>query len=234
MTTSWPTSTEGTIPFIVDGETYQTYYRVFGDLKNASKLPLIVCHGGPGLTHDYLLPLSDLSLSEDSRPVIFYDQLGNGRSTHIHDKPSIWSFDLFIDELVNLIKFFEFQEYDILGHSWGGVLLSEFEVRRQPKGLKHAILSSSLAASALWGRSTMELLSAFPKEVQESVSVGMKDPKRFREGLAPFHAAHGNTVKPLPKEYFDSLYAAIGDDGDPTVSQGMCVLCDLLRIPQSF
>src|SRR5262245_50083565 len=41
------------------------------------KTPLLMLHGGPGAGHNYLLPLKALA---DERPVIFYDQLGCGRS----------------------------------------------------------------------------------------------------------------------------------------------------------
>jgi pimeloyl-ACP methyl ester carboxylesterase len=78
--------TEGTAPFNVPGlsEPCKTWYKVFGDLATStSKTPLIVVHGGPGACHDYLLPLVDLA---PSRPLVFYDQLGNGRSTHLPDK----------------------------------------------------------------------------------------------------------------------------------------------------
>jgi len=37
---------EGTIPFMVDGETHQTWYRVFGDLASSKSVPLVVIHGG--------------------------------------------------------------------------------------------------------------------------------------------------------------------------------------------
>lgn len=99
---------EGTIPFTVDGKTYQTWYKIFGDLQNWTSLPLVVLHGGPGASHDYLISISDIS---SSRPVIFYDQIGNGRSSHIHDKgTSFWTIELFIDELVNLLEHFNIQE----------------------------------------------------------------------------------------------------------------------------
>jgi hypothetical protein len=35
-------------PFIVDGETHKTWYRVVGNLTSVSHRPLIVVHGGPG------------------------------------------------------------------------------------------------------------------------------------------------------------------------------------------
>src|ERR1700761_9194593 len=52
---------EGKIPFIVGHETFETYYKVFGDIDSCADGPLIVLHGGPGISHDYLIPLSDLA-----------------------------------------------------------------------------------------------------------------------------------------------------------------------------
>lgn len=40
---------------------YRTWFRVTGDLSSG-RLPLIVAHGGPGCTHDYVDSFKDLSL----------------------------------------------------------------------------------------------------------------------------------------------------------------------------
>jgi len=219
MTSATAPFTDGKIDFKYQGETFQTYYKVFGDIKNSTRLPLIVLHGGPGLVHNYLVPFADLTTKYDT-PVILYDQLGNGLSTHLKEKPpTFWTVDLFIDELVNVINHFSIQDgFDLAGHSWGGILASEFEVRRQPKGLKHLILSDSLAASSLWNQSNMELMKAFPASVQEGLGAGMKDPAKFWAALQAFHAVHGCTVKPFPEEFVYTMQQVFGPDGDPTVA----------------
>ncbi|TBU35936.1 proline iminopeptidase [Dichomitus squalens] len=210
--------TEGFIPFSYQGETYQTYYKVFGDLANRSNPPLIALHGGPGLSHDYLLPLSDLA--ETGIPVILYDQVGNARSTHLPTKPrEFWTIDLFIDELENVLSFFNVHDaFNLLGHSWGGIVAAEFEVRRQPAGLKRLVLTNSLASASLWGQSNVMLVQTFPKEVQEGLLGGMKDLKAYQSALKEFHAHYGCTVKPFPAEMEYSLNRVFGDDGDPTVA----------------
>lgn len=66
---------------------YQSWYGVVGNLDPAGPpgpAPLLILHGRPGGTHDYLLSLADLA--EGGRPVIFYDQLGSGKSTHLPTK----------------------------------------------------------------------------------------------------------------------------------------------------
>jgi len=49
------TTTTGLADFIVEGQTYQTWYMIIGDLKTEARWPLVVIHGGPGMSHDYLL-----------------------------------------------------------------------------------------------------------------------------------------------------------------------------------
>ncbi|KAL7283426.1 hypothetical protein ACG7TL_002856 [Trametes sanguinea] len=214
-----PSFVEGTIPFAYKGEIYQTYFKVFGDLATRVRPPLVILHGGPGLSHDYLLPVSNLS-NKASIPVIFYDQIGNARSTHLRDKPpSFFTIDLFIDELQNLLTHFAIQDsFDLLGHSWGGILASEFEVERHPEGLRHIIISDSLASMSLWQESNMQLLQAFPKSVQEGMAAGMKDPAAYQAALRQFHAVHGCRVQPTPPEFVYSLEQVFGANGDPTVA----------------
>ena len=76
--------------------------------------------GGPGVNHSYLLILSDLTKAHGI-PLVLYDQLGNGLSTHLPEKMGdvgFWTEGLFLDELDNLLKHLGIQDdYDLLGHS---------------------------------------------------------------------------------------------------------------------
>jgi pimeloyl-ACP methyl ester carboxylesterase len=51
---------------------YQTWYRVTGDLASG-RTPLVIIHGGPGCTHDYVDAFKDVAAS--GHAVIHYDQL---------------------------------------------------------------------------------------------------------------------------------------------------------------
>src|SRR3990167_9112451 len=53
------------------------WYEIIYSKKTQHKIPLIVLHGGPGVPHEYLSVFKSLA---NERPVIFYDQLGVGRS----------------------------------------------------------------------------------------------------------------------------------------------------------
>jgi len=221
--------TEGHVSYVVNGETLQTYYKLFGSLEGSKKRPLIALHGGPGMSHDYMLPISDLSLpSYGERPVLFYDQIGNARSTHLREKPKeFFTVDLFVNELTNLVSHFKISEYDLLGHSWGGMLATELEVRLHPTGLKSMIISDSLSQTKLWGMSSMQLVSQLGDDVKAGMAAGFGDPVKYRAALEKFHAAYGCLVRPVPKEITFSVLDQIfgdketGEGGDSTVSINM-------------
>ena len=99
---------EGKAPFKVAGidRTCETWYKVYGDLKGSKRRPLVILHGGPGFSHHYLASLADLH-TKFGIPLVFYDQLGNGLSTHLPEKngdKEFWTIQLFIDEFNNLVK----------------------------------------------------------------------------------------------------------------------------------
>lgn len=45
----------GTADLTIEGKAYQTWYKVFGNLKSTDRTPLVILHGGPGFSHDYML-----------------------------------------------------------------------------------------------------------------------------------------------------------------------------------
>lgn len=151
------------IPFIVNGETFETYYKLFGDISQSSRDPTIAIH-------DILFPLGDLASDSPSTAIILYDQLGSGRSTHLKSKDaSFWTIDLFIDELENILSFFKTDHYNIIGHSWGASLAAEFVIRRQPKGLKRLVLQNPLASAKLRNKAVGKFRAALPDDVQATL-----------------------------------------------------------------
>jgi len=154
----------GTVNF---GE-WQTGYRTTGDLESGVAR-VVVAHGGPGATHDYVLTIADIARSR--RPVIHYDQIGNGRSTHLRDRgANFWTVDLFLDELDNLLDGLGISDaYHLLGQSWGGMLGAEHAIR-QPSGLRSLTLSDSPASMPLWLNAAAELRSQLPPDVQQTLT----------------------------------------------------------------
>lgn len=90
----------------------KVWYRIVG---SGSNTPLLLLHGGPGVPSFYLKPLQGLA---EDRPVIFYDQLGCGRSDKSSDT-SLWTVEHFVRELGEVRQALNLDEIHLYGHSWG-------------------------------------------------------------------------------------------------------------------
>ena len=179
---------------------YRTWYRVVGDLAGG-RPPLVMLHGGPGGTHDYLEPYERLAKS--GRAVIFYDQLGAGRSTHLRDKePGFWTVELFLAELDNLLSHLGIEkDYHLVGQSWGGMLGAEHGVLR-PAGLRSLVISDSPASMTLWVQEADRLREALPKEVQQTLlkheAAGTTESPDYTAAVRVFYDRHLCRLDPWP------------------------------------
>ncbi len=206
---------EGFAPF----REWQTWYKVTGEL-GSDKPPLIVAHGGPGCTHDYVDSLRHLA--ETGRAVIHYDQIGNGRSTHLRDKGAdFWTVELFIDELNNLAAHLGLTKYDLFGQSWGGMLGAEFATT-QPPGLRKLVIADSPADMVTWVAEANRLRAGLPAEVQNALTsheaAGTTDSPEYEQAVAVFYAHHVCRIQPMPDDVART-FAAIAED--PTVYHTM-------------
>ncbi|KAF8815260.1 proline-specific peptidase [Phlegmacium glaucopus] len=224
-TTPTPNVVEGEIEFHVPsaGKPCKTWYRLIGDL-HSGKRPLIALHGGPGASSDYLFVFANIT-SAHGIPVILYDQLGSGRSTHLPEKMgdgSFWTVQLFLDELDNLLSHFKIQDdYDLLGHSWGGMLAANHAIRT-PSGLNRLAIMSSPPSMPLWVAEQNRLRSGLPKDVQDTLTkhedAGTTSDKEYEAATQVFNDHHLCRLKPSPPEL-----AAVFEwiEKDPTVYHTM-------------
>ena len=208
-------SHSGTVPF----GSHETWYRVTGDLDGGA-IPLVVLHGGPGAAHDYLLNLTTLAAA--GRPVIHYDQVGCGRSTHLRGRGAdFWTVELFLDELANLLGALRVDRYHLLGQSWGGMLAAEHAVQR-PAGLASLVISNSPASIDLWVAEAQRLRRDLPAGVRETLdrheADNTTDDSAYVEATRVFYDRHVCRVIPNPPEVLASM-AQVADD--PTVYQTM-------------
>ena len=139
----------------------EVWYQITG---NGKGVPLLVLHGGPGCPHNYLEPLRSLS---DERQVIFYDQLGCGKSDR-PDDPSLWQTERFVEELRQVREALGLQLVHLLGHSWGTILAAEY-VLTQPAGLQSVIFASPALSMSRWINDGIEYRTKLPKNVQDTL-----------------------------------------------------------------
>lgn len=192
-----------------------------GDLSSSDRLPLITLHGGPGAGHNYLTPLIDL-YTQLKIPIVFYDQVGCGNSTHFPEKlgdNNLWTFDLFLSELDNLIDTLGLRErgFYLLGQSWGGVLAGICACRRL-KGLKKVIIASAPASLPLYMKGVKGLLAELPEEVRKALEeadrTGDYESEEYEKAAAVFYGRH---VCRLDHPYPQDLQASFGNlKTDPT------------------
>jgi L-proline amide hydrolase len=208
-----PADSEGVVSF---GD-HETWYRITGTLDH-ERVPLVVAHGGPGCTHDGLLTIADLT-ANTGRPVVHYDQIGNGRSTHLPDRgPEFWTVGLFLTELDNLLAALGvWDNYHLLGQSWGGMLAAEHAVQ-QPGGLRSLTIADSPASIELWLAAANGLRAQLPPDVQatlrEHEAAEEYDHPDYKKAMQVFYDRHGCRVVPNPPEVAASLAAV---EEDPTV-----------------
>lgn len=193
----------GWVPF----RQYRTWYQVTGAL-GTGRPAVVAVHGGPGSTHDYLRSLCSLAAS--GWPVVHYDQLGNGGSTHLPDAdPRFWTVELFLDELDNLLRRLEIaNNYVLFGHSWGGVLSARHAAGR-PQGLRGLVVANAPASYPLW-RQEMEVLRAdLPPGVdvtlREHEAAGTTDSREYLDAMLVFHERHVCRMNPWPRDYLASF-----------------------------
>jgi proline iminopeptidase len=147
----------------------RVWYEIVG--KGKKGVPLLTLHGGPGFPHDYIRSLEDLA---SDRPVIFYDQLGCGRSDR-PDNLDLWTVDHFVEELSIIRKELKLDTIHLLGHSWGAMLAVDYALEKA-SGLRSIVLASPPLSIKRWLEDAERNRSQLPKEVQETLK------KHEREG----------------------------------------------------
>ena len=176
----------------------KVWYRTVGD--DADAVPLLCLHGGPGFTHYYLEPLESLA---DRRRVIFYDQLGCGRSDRPGDLTP-WNVDRFVTELAQVRSALNLDRLHLFGSSWGGMLAMQYVLDRQgdQPDLESLILCGSPASMIRWAADCQELLAAEPLEtrkvIREHENAGFTACPEYQAAILGFYRKHVCRLDPWP------------------------------------
>ena len=180
----------------VDVEGGKVWFQIVGSGKAT---PLLLLHGGPGAPGYYLKPLERIAVD---RPVIFYDQLGAGRSPAPADK-SLWTVERFVDELAQVRTALELDEVHILGHSWGSMLAMDYMLT-QPEGVVSLIFASPALNVTRWTEDARELLKALPDDtralIEHHESEGTTDAPEYQEAVMDFYKMYLSRSDPWPPE----------------------------------
>jgi proline-specific peptidase len=179
----------------------RVWYRIEG---GGAGVPLLLLHGGPGGGHDYLEPLAVLS---DERPVVFYDQLGCGKSD-IPDDTSLWRIDRFVAEVDAVRKGLGLERIHLLGQSWGGFLAIEYMVGK-PAGIVSLTLASTAPSSRSFIEGVLGLVQQLPEDVRKTIerceTEGTTDSPEYLAACMVFYQKHLCRMQPWPEPAMRSM-----------------------------
>jgi proline iminopeptidase len=195
-------------------------------LGEGRKPPLLLLHGGPGMGHDYLLPLSALAAD---REVIFYDQLGCARSD-APDDPGLYTIGQFATRIEALRDALKLDRIALYGHSWGGILAIEYLASRKREGVERLILSSAMASVRQANDGILHLISRMPDgerllALERGREYESPDYVRLATG---FNDLHFCRINRKPPEFEASLENAINSPCVPImIGNGLTIAGNL-------
>lgn len=163
--------------------------------SSEQKLPIVFLHGGPGSTHHKLK--WGLSSLADKHTLIFYDQLGGGKSTlnERGNTSDLWTIERFVTELDCLIRFYKLDKFVLFGTSWGASLALEYyfsqSVMQKPCAL---VINSPLISTKMWIEDANRLKQSMPPAVYatmlECEKSGDTSSPKYQEAMQAFYDKH--------------------------------------------
>jgi proline iminopeptidase len=170
---------------------------------NNPDLKVLLLHGGPGSTHEYL-EACDSFLPAAGVEYYYYDQLGSAYSDQ-PDEPSLWEVDRFVDEVeqVRTALGLNRDNFVLYGQSWGGILAMEYALAHQQnlRGLVISNMMSSVPAYNAYARQVLmpEMDQTALAEIMSLEEQGEIENPRYMELLGEQHYLHHVLRMPEPE-----------------------------------
>lgn len=179
------------------------YYKIFHASNEKAKL--LTMHGGPGMSHDYLLPLADLS--DNGITVIFYDQFGCGRS----EEPdrSKFSIEYGVEEAEQLRKnLVGSEKVFLMGSSYGGALALAYAVKYQDR-LKGLIVSGGLSSVPLTVAEMYRLIDNLTPQSRDAIreydETGDLTNPAYQNAVKEFYRKHLIRMDEIPEDVIRTM-----------------------------
>jgi len=167
--------------------------------------PLLLLHGGPGASSDYLKPL--MVLANEGYQVVRYDQLGS----YMSDKPddiSLWQVPRFVVEVETVRQALGFDSMHLLGQSWGSFLALEYALHHQ-RHLRGLVLASGAASTAECVAGMNSLRAQLPIETQALLekyeAIGDTSNPEYLAAVDVLYHRHLCRLDPYPEVFQESM-----------------------------
>lgn len=172
--------------------------RVWYESAGAGPRTVLLLHGGPGASSDYLAPL--MVLAEDGYRVVRYEQLGSHRSDR-PDDPSLWQVPRFAEEVEIVRRALGLGRMHLLGQSWGSFLAVEYALHHQ-EHLRSLILYSGAASTAECVAGMNALRARLPVEtlatMERCEATGSYDHPDYQAAVQELYRRHLCRIVPHP------------------------------------
>jgi proline iminopeptidase len=179
------------IPVSTPTGSYQVWVKRVG---NNPDLRMLLLHGGPGATHEYL-EACDSYLPAAGIEYYYYDQLGSGFSDQPDDE-SLWELGRFVDEVEQVRRALglDRDNFVLFGQSWGGILAIEYALHHQQhlRGLVISNMMSSVPAYNAYAEQVLmpQMDQAALAEIKAFEASGETDDPKYVELLTEHHYVH--------------------------------------------
>ncbi|MCH9025112.1 MAG: proline iminopeptidase-family hydrolase [candidate division Zixibacteria bacterium] len=139
----------------------KVWYKIVG---GGTSIPLLMLHGGRGVSSIYLKPLEALA---DQRPVVFFDQLGCGNSPGPSDT-SLWTIENFVEQIAAVRKALNLKQVHLYGHSWGTMLAIDYMLG-EPTGVQSLVLAGPVFSIERHFQDKVKLLETLPDSISKVI-----------------------------------------------------------------
>ena len=163
------------------------WYKVSG--KSAGT-PVVLLHGGPGLSSYYLKSLEALG---DERPVVRYDQLGAGKSDRTTDTTLMNIRPRSSRSSRRCGVQLGYDRMHLVGHSWGAQLALAY-YQAHPDKVESLVLASPSLDIPAWNRNVARLVGTLSDSARRAIVAyekgGRADPAAYAAAAAEFYGKY--------------------------------------------
>jgi proline iminopeptidase len=175
---------------------------------NNPTIKVLLLHGGPGATHEYLEAF-DSYFPRAGIEYYYYDQLGSAYSDQ-PDLPELWEIPRFVEEVeqVRQALHLDRTNFYLYGQSWGGLLALEYALKYQ-RNLKALIISNMVPSIPAYNRYAADVLMPAMNqkalaEIKRLEAAGLYDDPRYDELLMQyFYVEH--VLRMPPEQWPDPV-----------------------------
>lgn len=153
------------IPVKTPKGTFKVWTKRFG---NNPRIKVLLLHGGPGITHEYMESFESF-FPQEGFEFYEYDQLESYYSDQPKDS-SLWTNDRFVDEVDQVRQALGMNKdnFYLLGNSWGGILAMEYALQHQDN-LKGLIICNMVSSIPDYNVYAQKLQQQMPKDVLDTI-----------------------------------------------------------------